>query len=88
MTPKQLQTVLDGPHGAVPYIVGQPGREASTPGEVYLLSWRAAVTEANAAYREWRGWRTPSRYAVYRACENRADAAQDAPTGGTAEALA
>jgi hypothetical protein len=41
-----------------------------------LVAWRVAADEARAAYAEWRRCRDRDSYAVYRACADRADAAQ------------
>jgi hypothetical protein len=42
-----------------------------------LLAWRIAAGETRAAYAEWCARRDRDSYAVYRACADRADAAQD-----------
>ncbi len=41
-------------------------------------SWREAAEAARAAYSEWRRSKSVDAYALYRACADRADAAQDA----------
>jgi hypothetical protein len=38
---------------------------------------REAQAEANLAYEDWRDWPTADAYAVYRAAQDQADAAQD-----------
>jgi hypothetical protein len=38
---------------------------------------REAQAEANLAYEHWRDWPTSEAYAVYRAAQDQADAAQD-----------
>jgi hypothetical protein len=48
--------------------------------EEMTFSWRRAQTEATVAYGEWRRARDRKAYAVYRAAQDRADAAQDALT--------
>ena len=40
--------------------------------------WSVARAEANLAYDDWRESPSPEAYAIYRAAEDRADAAQDA----------
>jgi len=40
------------------------------------LAWRIAADEARAAYAEWCARRDRDSYVVYRACADRADAAQ------------
>jgi hypothetical protein len=44
-------------------------------------TWRAAHAEAGAAYLYWSQLLTRQSYAVYRAAQDRADAAQDALAG-------
>jgi hypothetical protein len=46
--------------------------------DLLLADWRAAASEAEAAYAEWCRQRDRASYAAYRACADRADAAQDA----------
>src|SRR5215210_1391898 len=46
--------------------------------EELTFSWRRAQTEATAAYGDWRRGRDAKAYAIYRAAQDRADAAQDA----------
>lgn len=43
--------------------------------------WSAARAEANLAYQAWCDLRGPNAYAVYRAAEDRADAAEHALIG-------
>ncbi|MDQ6750605.1 MAG: hypothetical protein M3Z33_07640 [Actinomycetota bacterium] len=45
-------------------------------GDEHVSVWRAARSEANAALRAWRVWPGADAYAVYRAAEDRADAAE------------
>jgi hypothetical protein len=49
-----------------------------TESDALLDSWHAAASEARASYAEWRRRRDAESYAAYRACADRADAAQDA----------
>ena len=46
--------------------------------EELIFSWRRAHAEATLAYLHWRSEGDRSAYAVYRAAQDRADAAQDA----------
>jgi hypothetical protein len=46
--------------------------------EELTFSWRRAQTEATVAYGDWRRARDGKAYAIYRAAQDRADAAQDA----------
>ena len=41
-------------------------------------SWQEAAAEAREAYATWRRTKSLEAYALYRACADRADAAQDA----------
>src|SRR3954453_17198977 len=50
-------------------------------------AWREAHDDAVDAYRAWRTGRTRGLYAAYRAAQDRADAAQDALAGLTANPL-
>ena len=45
--------------------------------QIYAI-WTVARAEANLAYDEWLEFPGPETYAIYRAAEDRADAAQDA----------
>jgi hypothetical protein len=47
------------------------------PDELYAV-WTVARAEANLAYDVWAEHPGPETYAIYRAAEDRADAAQDA----------
>jgi hypothetical protein len=47
--------------------------------------WRAACAEAGTAYLYWSQLRTRESYAVYRAAQDREDAAQDALAGPVGE---
>ena len=46
--------------------------------EELSFAWREAQFEATLAYRHWCRFRDHSAYAIYRAAQDRADAAQDA----------
>jgi hypothetical protein len=48
------------------------------PQDPLMASWLEAELDARDAYEHWRLNRDPESYAVYRACADRADAAQDA----------
>jgi hypothetical protein len=51
-------------------------------------AWQEAQFEATLAYRHWCRFRDRSAYAIYRAAQDRADAAQDALGEQYAEAIA
>jgi hypothetical protein len=46
--------------------------------EELTAAWRRAQVEASLAYCHWRRSRDRTAYAIYRAAQDRADAAQDA----------
>lgn len=60
------------------FVVAAPAVELEGTRDAIVADWRAAAADANAAYAEWRRRRTRDSYAIYRACADRADAAQDA----------
>jgi hypothetical protein len=79
MVTRQLQDVLD----AIPdtgEIVIRPHPRHDAVDEL-LEAWRAARAEANAALARWRAGSGRTSFAVWRAAEDRADAAQDALAG-------
>jgi hypothetical protein len=53
-------------------VLGAPAEDPLT------ASWLAAEADARAAYHHWRLDRERDSYVAYRACADRADAAQDA----------
>jgi len=61
----------------------EPAFEAQSAGWGWVLDelsfvWREAQYEASAAYRHWCRMRDRTAYGIYRAAQDRADAAQDA----------
>jgi hypothetical protein len=42
------------------------------------LAWQEAQSEAHCTYEDWRELHSPDTYVIYRAAQDRADAAQDA----------
>jgi hypothetical protein len=58
------------------YVVPCPLAAAAADPRPEVVAWRLAAAEARAAYAEWRRCRDHDSYAVYRACADRADAAQ------------
>jgi hypothetical protein len=58
------------------YVVPSPLAAADTDPRPEVVAWRLAADEARAAYAEWRRCRDGDSYTVYRACADRADAAQ------------
>lgn len=73
MTPSQLQQVLQDIEPAGEWVID--GYHQADPVEV---AWLRAEADARAAYEQWRRDRSVDTYATYRACADRADAAQDA----------
>jgi hypothetical protein len=68
-------------------------RDAPTPAPQWLVeelscAWRAAQGEAVAAYEHWRQVPGEDAYAVYRASQDRADAAQTVLQNASASAAA
>jgi hypothetical protein len=59
---------------------GEADDPARCEREELHAAWRAARAEANGAYDAWRRHPARDTYAIYRAAEDRADAAQDALT--------
>ncbi len=51
-------------------------------GDELVSVWRAARAEANAALRAWQASPGPDSFAVYRAAEDRADAAESSLVAG------
>ena len=58
------------------YVVPSPLAAGAADHRPEVMAWRLAAGEARAAYAEWRRCRDGDSYAVYRACADRADAAQ------------
>jgi hypothetical protein len=78
MTPKRLRSMLDGLDDLSEFVLAGPLELVEQTGDALLADWRAAASEADAAYANWRRRRDRDSYATYRACADRADAAQDA----------
>ena len=72
MSSKQLKDFLAELDGGETFVLA-PDTEDSL-----RLSWQTAAAEARDAYAEWRRSKSLEAYALYRACADRADAAQDA----------
>lgn len=79
MTTRELRQLLEHVEDTREIVL----REPEAPDEQWRLDelrvvWSAARAEANLAYDAWRARRGRDAYAVYRAAEDRADAAEDA----------
>ncbi len=59
-------------------VLGLPVVASRLDRDQVFAIWAVARAEANLAYDEWAGCPGPETYAIYRAAEDRADAAQDA----------
>jgi hypothetical protein len=79
MTARELQDLLEHLEDTHELVL----RPAS--GDALLAAWRDARDEANAALRAWRVSPGPESYAVYRAAEDRADAAETSLIAGRPE---
>lgn len=79
MTARELQDLLEHIEDTRELVL----RPAS--GDGLFAAWRDARDEANAALRAWRVNPGPESYAVYRAAEDRADAAETSLIAGRAE---
>ena len=81
MTVEELRELLEAVEDSREIVVheGQAGSTATHSNRVggLMAVWRAARSEANAAYGEWDREATPESYAAYRAAEDRADAAEE-----------
>ena len=83
MSVKELKDLLEHLEDTREIVIDPAGAPAAsrTTGRVELMAvWSAARTEASRALEEWRRAPGSRAYAVYRAAEDRADAAQDALT--------
>ena len=76
MLADQLHDVLDAIPDTGELVMRLQVRLAEA--DVMLEAWREARDEADAALAHWASVRTAEAYSVFRAAEDRADAAQDA----------
>ena len=75
MSVQELRELLERIEDTREIVLGPAPGEFSRAGEP-LTVWRAARAEANAALETWRREPGEAAYAVYRAAEDRADAAE------------
>ena len=83
MTPKDIKELLEHVDDTRELVLSPAsGCDAQASTELFAV-WCAARAEANEAFAAWR--RRPGReaYAVYRAAEDRADAAEEALVAGS-----
>lgn len=78
MTSRRLRSILDGLEDLGVFVVAGPALAVDATRDAMLADWRAAAADADSAYAEWRSRRSRDAYVAYRACADRADAAQDA----------
>jgi hypothetical protein len=75
---KGLLPILTGLQDLGEYVVPSPLAVENVDPRPEVVAWRLAAAEARAAYADWCRCRGADSYAVYRACADRADAAQAA----------
>lgn len=68
-------------------VLGLPVVQPRLDRDQLFAIWAVARAEANLAYDEWAASPGPETYAIYRAAEDRADAAQDGLAALTARAV-
>ena len=68
MSARYMEALLDHAEWTTPRLDWQPAYEA----------WCMASSQAQCALADWHASRTPEAYAIYRAAQDREDAAQDA----------
>ena len=73
MSSHELKTLLDQVADTREVVLRRPAR----PGSPTSTCWIDARDEAREAYRRWRAAPDADSYAVYRAAQDREDAAQD-----------
>jgi hypothetical protein len=71
-----MKRVFQGLHDLGEYTFAGGFARADSASRPELVAWRIAADEARAAYAEWCRRRDRESYVVYRACADRADAAQ------------
>jgi hypothetical protein len=78
MSPNDMRKQLSSPRGAHASLVGNPPSVHDyAMFEEFSFVRREAQTEADLAYEDWRMDDSRDSYAIYRAAQDRADAAQD-----------
>ena len=77
MSTRQLHELLDGLGDTRELVLREPVPAATMVTELFAM-WSAARAEANDAYDRWRTAPGGDGFAVYRAAEDRADAAEAA----------
>ncbi len=79
MTTWELRQLLEHVEDTREIVLREPGRfDGSCELDERKAVWSAARAEANLAYDAWRSRGDRETYSVYRAAEDRADAAEDA----------
>lgn len=78
MSPRELRQLLEYVEDTREIVLTRGDAVGATRRDELEAVWGAARAEANLAYDAWRAEPGASAYAVYRAAEDRADAAEDA----------
>jgi hypothetical protein len=79
MSIRDLRRLLGDIEDTHELVLGGPGCAVPPGGTGELrAAWAAARAEANRAYEAWRACRGVAAYSIYRAAQDRVDAAQDA----------
>ena len=82
MSPQHLHDLLDGIADTREIVIRERVPRATHVTELFAM-WSAARAEANEAYDSWRTAPGADSFSVYRAAEDRADAAEAALARGT-----
>jgi hypothetical protein len=88
MSGDELSQVLAGQDDDVRLRLAAGGVAAGWVYDELRETWRDAQAQAQRAYADWRDGDIPHAYAVYRAAQDRADAAHDALARRHRDALA
>ena len=79
MTTRELRQLLEDVEDTREIVLAERVAVTEAPEVAELQTvWSAARAEANLTYDAWRSSGGPGAYAIYRAAEDRADAAEDA----------
>jgi hypothetical protein len=84
MSPQHLHDLLDDLADTREVVLRERVPPARRLAELFAM-WSAARAEANDAYDDWRASPGADRFSVYRAAEDRADAAEAALARGSGE---
>lgn len=82
MSTQQLRSMLDQLEDTREVVVAASGADRIRQIDALFAVWSVADAEAHIAYESWCAERSGDAYSVYRAAQDRADAAQDALAAG------